>query len=141
MGIATKPALFSLAGVETTERYNERDMVDGVNLWHQTLDIRRRHRLLGAVRTLLCAVLGLTVLGLCLTQGLHAVPLMQTGMGCHDDCWYQRPSWQPAVVLPRAPALPLPVEPYVRFALPAPDALTGHADHERAFPPRSPPMS
>ncbi len=30
MGIATKRALFSLAGVETTERYDEREMVHGV---------------------------------------------------------------------------------------------------------------
>ena len=39
------------------------------NLWHQKLDIRRRYRLLGAVRILLCAVLGMSMLGLCLTQG------------------------------------------------------------------------
>ncbi len=110
------------------------------NLWHQKLDIRRRYRLLGAVRILLCAVLGMSMLGLCLTQGLHATPLVQTGMGCHEDCWYQRPSWQPSAVLPRVPGLPLPVEPSVRFVLPASDALTGQDGCERSLPPRSPPM-
>ena len=113
----------------------------GWNLWHQQLDAPKQCRSLVAARILLCTVLGIMVFGLCLTQSVHAAPLAQTGMGCHEDCWYQRPSWQPAVVLPHAPVLPLPVDPYVRFVLPASDVLTGHDEHGRAFSPRSPPMS
>jgi len=101
----------------------------------------RGYRSLAAVKMLLFALFGLLLLGQCLTQGLHATPFIQTGMGCHDDCWYQRPSWQPVAVLQHAPALLLPPEPSVHDVWRTSDPLIIRDDHGHSLPPRSPPTA
>ena len=111
------------------------------SLWQQKLNAPKQRRPLAAARILLCAVLGVMVFGLCLTLNLHAAQLDPTGMGCHGDCWYQRPAWQPAAVLPHAPVLPLPPELCARFVPPDTDVLTEHDQHGRTLPSRSPPTT
>lgn len=99
-----------------------------------------RYRQLAAVKILLCALLVTTMLSLCLPQDLQAEQHEPAGIGCHGDCWYQRPTWQPAAVLPYAPELSLPPALYARFVLPDTYVLTGHDQHGAPLPSRSPPM-
>jgi hypothetical protein len=110
------------------------------NFRHCVSHTLHRHRLLSAVRMLLFAMFGLTLLGQCLPQDLHAAPFSHVAMECHDDCWYQRPSLQPVAMLQHTPVPSLPPEPYVRFVLPALDTLPGYDDHGRSLSPRSPPI-
>ena len=108
--------------------------------WHRRVDTPGRSRSLTATRILWFVLSGMLVLGYCLTQGVPAAPFSHAGMGCHDDCWHQRPSWQPVAVLQHAPALP-PPQRAPRFVILASSTLTVHDDNGRPRSPRSPPMA
>ena len=109
--------------------------------WHRKWRIRSRYQPLAAIRILLVVGLGMILLGQCLTQALQAAPLMPVGMGCDDDCWYQyKPSWHPVVLLQHVPGLSAP-RLTLRFFMPASRACPGCENHQRALPPRAPPLA
>lgn len=111
-----------------------------LNPEQQQRKVRSRSRQLAAVKTLLYAVLVTTILNLCLLPDLQTEQHEPTGIGCHGNCWYQRPAWQPEAVLPTAPGLSLPPARYARFIPPAADTMTGRDQHGSPLPSRSPPM-
>lgn len=108
--------------------------------WYRGWHILHRSQALTTVRTLVFVGIGILLIWQCLTQGLQAAPRMPTGMGCHHDCWYDRPSGQPVAVLQQVPGLLSP-QSSVRFLKPAKHALPEYNDHRRALPPRSPPLT
>lgn len=110
------------------------------HMWCRAWQTPGRQQPLAAVKSLLWVLLGVLILGQCLTANLHATPLAHPDLECHEDCWYQRPSWLPVAMLPYLPDLPAP-QPVLRLVALTNHLPPGHGDHQRAVPPRSPPRT
>lgn len=123
--------------------YNPQDSRAYGMIWHcwhcARLTLSRSQPLI-ALRVLVFVVFGMMVLGQGLTQGAQVAPLMPAGMGCHDDCWYDKPSWQPIAVLQYVPVLPIP-QVSIRFLTPPCRTFPRYDMPRRSLPPRAPPLA
>jgi hypothetical protein len=108
--------------------------------WHCAWLPLSRSQLWIALRVLLFVVFGMMVLGQGLTQGAQVAPLMPAGMGCHDHCWYDKPSWQPVAVLQDVLVLRMP-QVIIRFLTLPCRTLPRYDTPRHALPPRAPPRA
>jgi hypothetical protein len=108
------------------------------NLRYWLIDTLCRYWPLAAARILGFALLGMLMIGQCLTHGVQATLFSHSAMECHDDCWFQQPLRPPMAVLQPTPML-CPPQPALQFVLPASSAHPGHDDNGCPLAPRSPP--
>jgi len=107
--------------------YNPKGIGMVGNLWLWIVLAPHRYRLTVASKMLLCLLFGILALG-------------QTGMGCHDDCWLQKPPWHPVAILQDAPVLP-PPQPWRPRFMPDTGVLIAHEAYKYAFLSRAPPVA